>query len=176
MDIPDSYLINDYCRSAGLRKPLTGLFRSGGFDFWMVGVHLKSGYGNNISCTNNVRNLQVHYISKQLWKLKNEDPDILLIGDFNARSNHESIAEFKDNGFIALTDKNKRNPASNTRTQGSGKRGDIIDLLMIQPANTSEWIAGSTLLYKPEKPDEFSRRLSDHVPVWADFITTRDDD
>jgi predicted extracellular nuclease len=84
MQVPDSYRIDDYCYSSNLRKPLAGLFRAGQFDFWAIGLHLKSGYGGQSACTNAVRKMQVYYIAKQLDTLKKSDRDIVIIGDFNA--------------------------------------------------------------------------------------------
>ena len=163
MEIPDSYLIDDYCRSSNLRKPLAGLFRAGQFDFWAVGLHLKSGYGGKTFCTNAVRSMQVYYISKQLATLGGKDKDILLIGDFNATSKHESLQGFREKRFFAaLPDK--------------GKHGSVIDHIMINSANTTEWEDHSAVLYKPENRTQFEKRYSDHVPVWSDFSTLRDDD
>jgi endonuclease/exonuclease/phosphatase family metal-dependent hydrolase len=163
MEIPDSYRIDDYCRSSNLRKPLAGLFRAGQFDFWAIGLHLKSGYGGKTFCSNAVRSMQVYYISKQLSTLEKTDKDILLMGDFNATSKHDSLQGFRENGFVAtLTDK--------------AKHSRVIDHVMINPAHTAEWKDSSTVLYKPENREQFAKRYSDHVPVWGDFSTLRDDD
>lgn len=176
MNVPDSYLIDDHCRSSNLRKPLAGFFRAGKFDFWAVGLHLKSGYGGNSSCTNAVRSLQVYYTAKQLDALERQDKDILLIGDFNASGNHDSLQSFRDKGFIALTDRYSRDKASNNRSQGSGKRGSIIDHVMINPANTDEWKNKTTVLYSPEHHVQFMNQYSDHFPVWTDFSMNVGDD
>lgn len=177
MNIPDSYGIDEYCRSSGLRRPLAGKFRAGKFDFWAVGLHLKSGYGGNTRCANAVRSQQNYYLAKQVDVLEKSDRDVLLLGDFNASSKHESLGHLRAKGFIALTEKSMRNSASNSRTQGSGKRGSLIDHIMILPAATSgEWINRSTMIYKPQDPVQFTRRYSDHMPLWADFHTHTDDD
>lgn len=163
MEIPDSYRIDDYCRSSNLRKPLAGLFHAGQFDFWAIGLHLKSGFGGKTFCTNAVRSMQVYYISKQLSKLEKADKDILLIGDFNATSKHESLQGFREKGFVAtLTNKAEHNR--------------VIDHVIINSANTTEWKDNSTVLYKPENRADFEKRYSDHVPVWSDFSTLHDDD
>lgn len=176
MEIPDSYFIDDYCRSSNLRKPLVGFFRAGKFDFWAIGLHLKSGYGGNAPCTNAVRSMQVYYMAKQLGDLEKKDNDILLIGDFNAGGNHESLQYIRDRGFVALTDKSSRSAASNNHTQKSGKRGSIIDHVMINPSNTNEWQKNSTVLYSPDDYKQFRKRYSDHFPVWSDFSINGDDD
>ncbi len=176
MSIPDSYRVDDYCRSAGLRKPLAGLFRADQFDFWAIGLHLKSGYGGNSACANAVRSLQTYYLEKKLKELEKADRDILLLGDFNASSKHDSLQALREHGFIALTDKVHRDANSNNHSQGKGNRGSIIDHIMILPGSTIEWQEQSTMIFKPIDPGSFSTRYSDHVPVWADFNTSRDDD
>jgi endonuclease/exonuclease/phosphatase family metal-dependent hydrolase len=176
IEIPDSYYINEYCRSSGLRKPLAGHFRAGNFDFMTVAVHLKSGYGNNAACSNAIRSSQVEHLSKQLDILEKKDRDLILIGDFNASAKHESLKKLSENNFIVLTEKKYRNPDSNNRSQGAGKRGSTIDHIMIKQANTDELVSHSTVLYKPEKPEFFAANFSDHMPIWADFKTANDDD
>lgn len=176
MNIPDSYSIDEYCRSAGLRRPLAGKFRAGQFDFWAIGVHLKSGYGGNSRCANAVRSLQTDYLAKSIMTLEKSDRDILLLGDFNASSKHDSLSALNERGFVALTDKPMRHSNSNSRTQGSGKRGSVIDLIMVRPPATREWFKQSTMLYRPADPEQFNQRFSDHLPVWADFSTAKDDD
>ena len=163
MEIPDSYRIDDYCRSSNLRKPLAGLFHAGQFDFWAIGLHLKSGYGGKTFCSNAVRSMQVYYISKQLSTLEKTDKDILLIGDFNATSKHESLQGFREQGFVATL----TNTAEHNR---------VIDHVIINSANTTEWKDNSTILYKPANRADFEKRYSDHVPVWSDFSTLHDDD
>lgn len=176
MDIPDSYGVDEYCRSSGLRKPLAGRFRAGDFDFWAIGLHLKSGYGNNTRCANAVRSQQSYYLAKRITLLEKSEKDILLLGDFNASSKHESLDSLHDKGFVALTEKKFRHPSSNNRSQGSSKRNTVIDHIMVIPAATGEWIEQSTMLYPPENPEQFQQRFSDHLPVWADFRTDHDDD
>lgn len=176
MVIPDSYLVDDYCRSSGLRKPLVGFFRSGKFDFLAIGLHLKSGYGNKSDCANAVREQQVYYLDKKFSELEKKDKDIILLGDFNAVSKHDSLRALHERGFIALTDKENRHPASNVYSQGKENRGGIIDHVMIFPQASQEFKKQSTFIFKPEDAKVFREKYSDHFPVWADFTTVKDDD
>ncbi len=164
MEIPDSYRVDDYCRSSNLRKPLSGLFRAGQFDFWAIGLHLKSGYGGKTVCANAVRSMQVYYISKQLATLEKIDRDILLIGDFNATSKHESLQGLHEKGFLAAALNDKE------------RHGRVIDHVMINPTNTTEWKDHWAVVYKPENRAQFEKRYSDHAPVWSDFSTVLDED
>lgn len=176
LNIPDSYKINEYCRSGNLRRPLSGLFQAGKFDFWLVGLHLKSGYGSQGRCADDVRSLQVDYMIKELAKKEQVDRDVIVLGDFNASSSHKSVAEMKSHNMESVTDKRHRNSSSNTRTQGKGKQGRLLDHIMINPTATTEWKKHSTVIYKPVDADAFTATYSDHFPVWADFNTTQDDD
>lgn len=176
LPIPESYQVDDNCRSSGLRKPLAGLYRAGGFDFWAVGLHLKSGYGKKGRCADAVREQQVYYMLKQFPRLQQQDPDILLLGDFNATSGHRSLAGLRDAGFVSLADKQRRHPDSNSYTQGRNGRGSLIDQLMVQTQHTAEWQRLSTFIPSPADPAAFAQRYSDHLPVWADFSTAQDDD
>ena len=176
MAIPDSYLVDDYCRSSGLRKPLAGYFRSEKFDFFAIGLHLKSGYGNRSDCANAVRKQQVYYLDKKISELEKTDRDIVLLGDFNASSKHDSLRALHERGFIALTDKENRHIASNVYSQGKNMRGSIIDHVMIFPEDSQEFQKKSTVIFKPEDAMVFREKYSDHFPVWADFTTIADDD
>jgi len=176
MAIPESYFIDDFCRSSNLRKPLAGLFQAEKFDFWVIGLHLKSGYGGNAACANAVRENQVYYIAKQISNLKKSDKDIIIMGDFNASSTHSSLQNFSEYGLSAITDKSSRSESSGTRTQGAGKRGAVIDLIMLDLRNTSEWTPRSTVLFKPDNFPVFVSKYSDHMPIWADFVISKDDD
>lgn len=174
--IPDSYQLDEFCRSAGLRRPLAGQFRAGAFDFWAVAVHLKSGYGGNTACSNAVRAEQTRLMAQKATAMLQQDRDIILLGDFNASSRHDSLQPLRERGWVSLTDKEKRDQGSYNRTQGLGKRGSIIDQLMIVPGSTGEWRPRSTMIHAPADLSTFGRRYSDHLPVWADFSTRQDDD
>ena len=180
MAIPDTYDIHEYCRSSHLRKPLAGLFRAGQFDFWLVGLHLKAN-GPDGKCTAAVRKAQTTALAQALKPMANKDPDIILIGDFNTSSRNASLQALLDSDFSALDDKKNRSAASGSHsyhTENSKKAnaGSLIDHIMVTDATLNEWQAKSTTIYKPKDARQFAATYSDHVPLWADFYISKDDD
>lgn len=180
LSIPDNYTINEFCRSANLRKPLGGLFKAGQFDFWLVGLHLKANTGP-AACTTAIRSAQIEALTQEVSKLTTQDADIILAGDFNASSRHNSLAGLPATGFQSLTDKPMRHPDSNTvshhgKASKKADSGSLLDQFMIRPTATQEWQAGSTVIYKPDNTNQFANTYSDHLPLWTDFSITTDDD
>lgn len=169
----DRYQPGADCRSSGLRKPLQGYFRAGQFDFFLVNVHLKSSYGN-ARCGHEVRLLQSKELLRLLENLAGRDPDVLLVGDFNASANHASLSPLAVRKNLIA--KPAMAPLSGSSTQGRPEHGNIIDLLLIDARATREWIERSSVAFKPKDANQFYRRYSDHRPIWADFDTRRDDD
>ena len=176
LNVPDSYQVNEWCRSSHLRRPLAGKFRAERFDFWFIALHLKSGFGNRGHCTDDVRDLQSYYLSGQIKQLEKTDRDILAAGDFNTSGINKSLDNLLAIGLVATTDKSNRDTDSFNRSLGKGKSGRILDHIMLRKSETSEWIRQSTVIYKPEDMDQFTWKFSDHFPVWADFDTRKDDD
>lgn len=180
LSVPDRFVINEFCRSAHLRKPLAGLFRAGHFDFWLIGIHLKAGTGNT-ACNNAVREMQTADIARQLSSLTRRDADILIAGDFNATARHKTLSPLADVGFYPVSDKQTRHPDSGRfshignqdKKPGSGTQ---LDQIMLLPTSEPEWKARSTRIYKPDNLKQFASRFSDHLPLWTDFSTTQDDD
>jgi endonuclease/exonuclease/phosphatase family metal-dependent hydrolase len=178
--VPAEYTINDFCRSKNLRIPLAGYFRSGEFDFWAVGLHNKANTGP-AACVNAVRKQQTEALVKTFPALIKKDRDIVLLGDFNTSAKNDSLSALYGAGFRSLTDKDHRHPASNKNSYHSANSksdssGSLIDHIMIRPADTQEWRPASTMIYQPSNSREFAQRFSDHLPLWADFSTRRDDD
>lgn len=169
----DSYQASSNCRSAGLRKPLMAYFRAGQFDFYTVNVHLKSSYGN-ASCAHQIRLLQSKELVRLIAPLAKRDPDVLLLGDFNASANHASLSPLQNK--LNITQKHLLARHSGKGTQGKPGRNNVIDLILIDAKATTEWRKQSTVIYRPKDADDFYRKYSDHRPVWADFSTARDDD
>lgn len=180
LPIPDSYQLHEYCSSSHLRKPLSGQFRAGQFDFWLVGLHLKAN-GPDGKCTAAVRKAQSTALAQALVPLAKKDADVILIGDFNTSSRNKSLQALHDAGFVPINEKKQRSPASGSRsyhseTSQKASDGSLIDHIMITDASSAEWQVKSTTIYKPKDAKVFANTLSDHVPVWADFYNSQDDD
>ncbi len=180
LPVADHYVINDFCRSANLRVPLGGLFRAGQFDFWFTGVHLKANTGP-AACTSAVRNEQTRQLANALQILSLRDKDIVVAGDFNASTRHDSLRALSAFGLRSISDKEHRSIDSNRysyHSENSKKAdsGSQLDHILLLPKATQEWQPASTTLFKPDDAKAFAQRYSDHLPLWADFSTRKDDD
>lgn len=179
IDTPVSYDEGNGCRYEGLRKPVAAQFKSGEFDFILAAVHLKSKSSRGIPdwCPSTIRALQAKDLLEELTLLSDdtEEPDIILVGDFNARYNEESLKAFRDAGYHSQM---------NYRADGSGRysyrkgSNSLIDHVMINPSITTEFVRNSGFVYLVEDQAlrDHVRQLSDHMPIWSSFSSEKDED
>lgn len=180
LGLPEAYDLGEFCRTSHMRKPLAGRFRSGQFDFWFVGLHLKSAAGQT-NCSAAIRHQQSEGLIKEIKKLNQTDPDVILAGDFNASQRHDTLEPLLAGGFHALHHPKLRNTHSNRYSYRSEKakkdsRGSLIDHVMVSSRHTKEWLPYSAMIFQPEDPQSFALTYSDHAPIWVDFSTLTDDD
>lgn len=165
------------CSSQGLRRPLAAQFRAGKFDFWTIGVHLKSQ--RNADCSDLVRAAQADDLLAAIDSLvaESNERDVIIVGDFNSSARDESIAAFYDKGnFTTLTWPGRMSSESGEYSYLPERFADIIDHIMVRTDSTKEMIAKSATVYEPENTDAYIENYSDHAPVWASFATAVDDD
>src|SRR5690606_33862471 len=112
LGLPEQYELGEFCRTAHMRKPLAGLFRAGQFDFWLVGLHLKSSAGES-RCSAAIRKKQSQGLAKEIQKLHGLDLDVILAGDFNSSQKHDTLAPLLEKNFHALHHHKLRHPQSN---------------------------------------------------------------
>lgn len=55
LNVRDAFDFGTTCDAEGLRKPVVGRFKAKSFDFWVVGVHLKSRSGSGASQPRSVK-------------------------------------------------------------------------------------------------------------------------
>lgn len=165
----DRYQPSENCRAGGLRKPLSGYFQAGNFDFHAVNVHLKSSFGN-ARCGHEVRLLQSKELLRLTATLEQKDPELLVLGDFNASAAHASLQPLAQR-WHGLLSKPQRAAGSGASSQGEPARGNVIDLLWSNAAAARTWRANSSMIFQPANDAVFYRQFSDHRPVWADFTT-----
>jgi len=178
--VADHYEITPQCRTANLRQPLAGLFRANHFDFWAIGLHLKANNADS-NCPAAIRVQQIDELLNASKELTKRDTDIILIGDFNSTTHHKSLHQLFDQGFLALDDKEYRNPASSNHSYHSANSkndmdGSLIDHIMVKPDSLNAWQSQSTSIYKPEDAGYFTHHYSDHRPIWSDFSTRKGND
>lgn len=181
LGVPDQFDLGEFCRSSRLRKPLAGLFKAGQFDFWLVGVHLKSAAGQS-NCSAAIRTQQAIDLKEEIRKkLRPIDTDVIIAGDFNASQTHTSLQALIQDNFHALHHRKLRHHESHSRSYQSenarkANSGSLVDHLFVSSQYTKEWLPFTAFIYKPEDPRAFARQYSDHLPLWVDFSTQQDDD
>ncbi len=181
LSVRGSFRLSGNCRSNGLRLPLAARFRAGNFDFWLVGVHLKSQLGAG-SCPDRVREEQARDLLEAIdaeLTADSDEEDVVIAGDFNATPSDRSLDPlFRDGGFLTLTWPGRRAEASSDISYLIGRFASLIDHLMIRPEATGEWVRTSTMVLDPDDLalGDYTRLYSDHAPVWASFTTNAADD
>ena len=177
LEIDGFFDFGEDCRSAG-RRPLAARFRAGRFDFWVVGVHLKSRREGE--CSDRIRRRQVEQMTAAIDRLvgSSSEPDVILAGDFNALPDDPTTAALRSpGGFQELTRPRQRARGSGEISYLVGRYRSLIDHLMIRPATAAEWVERSTVIHDPGRSvDDYVAVFSDHAAVWTSFTTDRDDD
>ena len=170
----------DGCHEDGLRKPVAGRFKAGEFDFWVVGVHLKSRSGEQ-SCNNKVRTAQCEDLVAKIDELTvtSGERDVMLVGDFNEHHDHSTFQPLRDAGFISqmkfLMDGAAK--GSYVKNGNLNESDDLIDHVMLRYSETKEvvrWSAFVMPLASRADTKEYIIEQSDHVPVWVSFRTDED--
>ena len=179
LDVATEFELGDGCVVDGQRKPLAGKFKAGNFDFWAVGVHLKSRVGER--CAKKARKKQCEELIEQVDELiaSSGERDVVIAGDFNNLIGHKSLTPISDGDFIFqtkfLADATGR--GTYLKTSSPHKSKDLIDHIAIRYYDTQEVVRNSTTVYsfgsKAEALD-YVIRQSDHAPVWTSFSTEVD--
>lgn len=180
LDVRTSFNLAGGCREDGLRKPVAGRFKAGEFDFWVVGVHLKSRTGTE-SCTKAVRTEQARDLMAQVDQLESQsgESDFLIVGDCNEQYDHVSFAPFRDAGFISQMRFLAEGSATGSyvKTGSLNRSDDLIDHIWLRYARTQELVRRSATamsLPSAEATKKYIIEQSDHVPVWMSFRTDED--
>jgi len=175
LNVRNAFEFGDGCREDGLRKPVAGRFRAGQFDFWVVGVHLKSRRGDS-SCTTRIRAAQCEDLVEAVDGLIDEfgEGDVLVTGDFNETYEHVSFKPLVDAGFISqmrfLT--NESATGSYVKTGSLHESDDLIDQVWIRYNQTTEVVKNSASVMRFASADETKKYIieqSDHAPAWVSF-------
>lgn len=147
------------------RTPYQATFRAGQFDFTLITVHLSWDDRDR-------RRKESEALAPMAAEVAgaSAEKDIILLGDFNAQSPRD-LAPATAGGLLILN-----RDATNL---GSTK---AYDTLLIDPDFTREWNgkAGAVnfddILPRYRNDADARRRVSDHRPAYADFVTNLPDD
>ena len=147
------------------RRPYQATFRAGQFDFTLVTVHLSWDDRDR-------RRRESEALAPLAAEVASEsaEKDVILLGDFNAQSPRD-LQPAVSGGLLVLN-------RDATNLGGT----EAYDTLLIDPRHTGEWdgTAGAVNFDDiiPRYRDDAAarRRVSDHRPAYADFVTNLGDD
>jgi endonuclease/exonuclease/phosphatase family metal-dependent hydrolase len=149
-----------------LREPYYANFKSGGFDFTLMTVHIRYGDGA-ADRTEEMRQIASAY---EYYQEKDaSENDLILTGDFNTQPTQDNF------DYIWAI------PSVNVAIQEGkttiGKYGNLYDNIIFD-SYTDEYTRLSGINYFDAGMDMEEARgaISDHRPVWAVFCTGADDD
>jgi endonuclease/exonuclease/phosphatase family metal-dependent hydrolase len=180
LDVRTSFDLADNCSDDGLRRPVAGRFKANNFDFWVIGVHLKSRVGAE-SCTQAIRTEQTRDLIGQINKLESEsgESDFLIVGDFNERFDQASFDPLTEAGFkcqMQFLAPDSGN-GSYLKTGSLHQSDDLIDHVWLRYSRTQELVRRSATVMKLPSAGAAKRYIieqSDHVPVWMSFRNDED--
>jgi endonuclease/exonuclease/phosphatase family metal-dependent hydrolase len=149
------------------RRPYAAQFRSGNFDFSLVTVHLL--YGDAPERRREARRLASR-VNGVVLPAGTGERDVIVLGDFNTtRRRGGTMAPFRDNRWQPLIDQ--------PTNLGDSR---ILDNLVIDPRHVAEWSGRAGVVRFDDQhfrdDDRAVRAVSDHRPIWADFVVTLEDD
>lgn len=175
---------NTPCRSFNLRKPLAAHFQAGQFNFWLVGVHLKSPRYKP-ECSRFIQTQQLNELIKQLQSPAFSTPseDIIILGDFNLNLDSPTLNSFQQQ-YPPLLKTQKRHKESASYSFLKGRGGISPDHIFAHNNTLADWVPLSSHILKATQThcqsqhqnhcrrySDYLSQISDHAPVWASFYT-----
>jgi endonuclease/exonuclease/phosphatase family metal-dependent hydrolase len=150
------------------RVPYQQTFRSGNFDFTLIGVHL-----NYSDTTARAREAQSLARYAQHLAETSSEKDVIVLGDFNEEHTQagSNLHYFTEIGWESLN----QEP---TNLKGT----ETYDTFLIDPRHTREWNGHAGAIHFDEQPPfnnndkQAEEAVSDHRPAYADFVTNLPDD
>lgn len=161
-----------------IREPYGAMFKSGKFDFILVNNHLIFG---NKKEDRQKEARELHKVYDYFQSLDPKEKDVILLGDFNLPAYDNAFRDLfrhKDQIFYAIDPKYKT-------TIGKNSLANSYDNFFYSFVHTKEY-TGNNGTYdftedfiKKYGDNRFSilrKEISDHIPVFMEFDTTKDDD
>jgi len=164
-----------------LRAPLVAPLQIGKFDFLLVVVHNKAMFDAR---SVQARHSQMRNLRARLdeWSRNHREKDIVAVGDYNDFADSAALAELTGAGRNALggaayVNAGARLPPGAITHMRPDSRIDHI-IIASPVTERSEWTGEAFTLPPPpgDARDDYEAHISDHLPTWATFKTSRDDD
>ena len=152
------------------REPYIASFRSGGFDFTLVGIHTKPD-----DAPNEIGNLTLVVLSIQ--EDNPDEGDIIILGDLNADGGYYD----EDEATNPLADPSFHWAVTNEMDTMTKTDWTYDRIIMTASTHGHEYVQGSTGVFYFDQEygitdEEQVWEVSDHYPVYAEFATSLADD
>lgn len=150
------------------REPFVASFRSGGFDFTLVGIHVKPD-----DAEHEIGNLTV--VVASILSSNPDEGDVIVMGDFNADGGYfdeDGPSPFKGGDYIWVVENSMD---TMTKTDWTYDR-----IVLLNGTYHGEYVMGSCTVYYFDAAlglsQELTEDVSDHYPVYAVYRTGHPDD
>ena len=149
-----------------IREPYYASFKSDGFDFTMMTIHIL--YGKSASDRTGEMK-QIASVYEYYQEKDNSENDLILTGDFNTQPTQDNFDYIWQIPDVTVAIQNGKSTI--------GKTGNLYDNIIFD-SNTDEYTRLSGIHYfdKGMEMEEAKEAISDHRPVYAVFCTGEDDD
>jgi len=150
------------------REPYVASFRSGGFDFTLVGIHVKPD-----DAVHEIGNLTV--VVASILSSNPGEGDVIVMGDFNADGGYfdeDGPSPFKGGDYSWVVENGMD---TMTKTDWTYDR-----IVLLNGTYHGEYVAGSCEVFYFDAGyglnQELTEDVSDHYPVFAVYRTSQPDD
>jgi len=150
------------------REPFVASFRSGGFDFTLVGVHTKPDEAEH-----EIGNLTV--VVASILAMNTGEGDVIVMGDFNADGGY-----FDEDGPSPLKGGDYNWVVENGMDTMTKTDWTYDRIVLLNGTYRGEYVMGSCTVYYFDEAlglsQELTEAVSDHYPVYAVYRTGLPDD
>jgi len=150
------------------REPWAVTMKAGSFDFTLVLLQLSSGD------TAAERIAELRHVDDAYQHFQEADPeeqDVIIVGDFRRSPWATGWEQIAGLGLRTLIGGVK----TNLNSEGEG--ASLYDQMSIDPRHASEWTGkAGAITVSGDEALEYRKTVSDHVPVWATFEVSGEDD
>ncbi len=160
------------------REPFHASFRTGNFDYTLIVMH------SDFDSRKEVMRREARALKRVFQTLQDQDPnenDLILVGDFNLCADDTGWVPLKSiptmTYLVACT--------SLTTINARGELSSSYDNIWIQTNYSGREFTGTSgvdyyyslaMSEEPNPARTFRQKISDHLPIYAVFVTNKEDD